>query len=94
MLDEAEPGSYRLTGDLKAPDLSTSVIQIQSDDVHLDLNGFAIRGQAGCSLASFCSPGSGAGIEGPGGNRPDPLRSFPRGRIRKGEPIFARAALV
>lgn len=40
----SQPGSYRLTGNLVVPDRDTTAIQVISDDVSIDLNGFAILG--------------------------------------------------
>jgi len=55
----AQPGSYRLTGDLAIPDENTAGIVIALNDGHvtLDLNGFAI----GCPTCT--GPGTGTGIE-------------------------------
>jgi hypothetical protein len=60
----AEPGSYRLTGDLIIPDQSTNGIQIISDDVTLDLNGYRIQGPVVCTglgATLNCSPDDGFG---------------------------------
>jgi hypothetical protein len=43
------PGSYRLTGSLTLPDADTVGIRVLSDDVSIDLNGFAILGPTSCS---------------------------------------------
>jgi hypothetical protein len=43
----SQPGSYRLTGSLEQPNDQTSVIEVTSSDVHLDLNGFNIVGIPG-----------------------------------------------
>jgi len=59
------PGSYRLTGNLNVPDANTTGIEIDSDDVTLDLNGFAILGSVTCSgePVTSCAPaGSGYGV--------------------------------
>ncbi len=40
----SQAGSYRLTGNLTVPDRDTTAIQVTSDDVSIDLNGFAILG--------------------------------------------------
>lgn len=40
----SQPGSYRLTGNLTVPDRETTAIQVTSDDVSIDLNGFALLG--------------------------------------------------
>ena len=49
------PGSYRLTGNLTLPDPDTTGIHVTADDVHIDLNGFAIS-------ESSASLGTGSGI--------------------------------
>ena len=46
-------GSYRLTGDLTAPDLDTTAIGVTADDVTIDLNGFAIIGPNDCTDPGF-----------------------------------------
>ena len=40
----SDPGSYVLTGDLVQSDADTYVIQVTSDHVTINLNGFSIRG--------------------------------------------------
>jgi len=59
----SQPGNYRLTGNLTVADGDTSVIQIVSDSVTLDLNGFTISGPALCTAgpATTC-PAIGKGI--------------------------------
>ncbi len=52
------PGSYLLTSDLLLPD-GTSGILLKSNDVHVDLNGFAVRGPAVCAQGA-CAPGAGS----------------------------------
>lgn len=56
-------GSYRLTGNLSVPDANTTGIEIESDDVTVDLNGFAIIGSVVCSgePVTSCSPSFGTG---------------------------------
>ena len=57
--------SYRLTSDLIVPDENTDGIAVDSSDVAIDLNGFAII-RSGCeSATSNCTPtsGTGSGIE-------------------------------
>ena len=59
------PGSYRLTGNLVITDLSANVIEITSDNVTIDLNGFSLIGPVVCtgSPVSSCPfMGSGTGI--------------------------------
>lgn len=58
----AQPGSYRLTGNLQVPDEDTTAILVQSDDVAIDLDGFAIHGVTTCGLTSCQPVGTGAGI--------------------------------
>ena len=57
-------GSYRLSGNLTAPDANTTAISITADNVILDLNGFSIIGPTLCGGPPIsCSPtGSGIGI--------------------------------
>jgi len=60
------PGSYRLTGTLPVGNANLSAIEITSNDVTLDLNGFLLLGPVFCegsgSGVSCTSSGSGAGI--------------------------------
>ena len=44
-----EPGSYRLTSNIVGFSTTTDVIQINSDNVTLDLNGFSIIGPRTCT---------------------------------------------
>lgn len=56
------PGSYVLTGNLSVPDENTTAIQVMSDDVTVDLNGFVIQGPVVCSGTPLdCSPSGGSG---------------------------------
>ena len=59
-----QSGSYRLTGNLIVPDLDTTAIQVTSDNVSIDLNGFEIRGPLPCTVGPVTCPppGLGAGI--------------------------------
>ena len=63
-----QSGSYRLSGSLIVPDANTDGIDINSDNVTLDLNGFIISGPVTCNaprnaLVVVCSAsGSGTGI--------------------------------
>jgi hypothetical protein len=50
-----QPGSYRLSGNLQVSALNTDAIEIQTNNVTLDLNGFSITGPVTCT-------GSGAGL--------------------------------
>jgi hypothetical protein len=67
------PGSYRLAGNLTVPDANTDAIVITSNNVTLDLNGFAILGPTVCGRSGggssgsiTCSPtGTGNGVNGP-----------------------------
>lgn len=53
-----EPGAYVLTGNLDNPDKDTNALVINAERVHLDLNGFRIKGPNACQPE--CShPGSG-----------------------------------
>jgi hypothetical protein len=63
-VDVTTPGSYRLTGNLILPNQNTDGISIQAAGVHVDLNGFSIRGTntyAG-PTAACTAAGSGSGI--------------------------------
>ncbi|MBK7949058.1 MAG: right-handed parallel beta-helix repeat-containing protein [Deltaproteobacteria bacterium] len=56
------PGSYVLTSNLVTPNESTSAISISTSGVHIDLNGFTIRGVTFCSAGAggvTCSPSNG-----------------------------------
>jgi hypothetical protein len=58
-------GSYRLSGNLTVPDANTTAIQIVSDNVTIDLNGFSIIGPTVCSgtPVTSCNPfGLGSGV--------------------------------
>jgi hypothetical protein len=74
----SQPGSYRLSGNLTVPDLDTTAIQITSDGVTLDLNGFSIIGPGVCTTdPTKCpSPGKGVGVQSGGdeGARPRGVR--------------------
>jgi len=54
------PGSYVLTDHLVVSS-DTNAIELLTDDVHLDLNGFVIAGPSSCGL-SACPGGSAGGI--------------------------------
>ena len=54
-----QPGSYKLSGNLTLPTVNTTGIDILSDNVTLDLNGFTIAGPLPCFA---CLPGSGDGV--------------------------------
>ena len=57
------PGSYRLAGNLTVPDANTNAVEISSDHVTLDLNGFAILGPTDCAGGFPCANrGIGRGI--------------------------------
>jgi hypothetical protein len=54
-----QPGSYRLSGNLTVPDANTTAIQVLTDNVTIDLNGFSIVGPVVCSgfpSVTSCSP--------------------------------------
>jgi hypothetical protein len=58
-----QPGSYRLAGNLTVSDLNTDAIDVNSNDVVIDLNGFRIAGPTVCAGSPLtCSPNSGFGI--------------------------------
>ena len=67
-------GSYRLAGNIVVPNADTTAIEITSNDVTLDLNGFAIVGPTVCPgtlsvPVTSCSPtGLGVGIRAGSGN--------------------------
>ena len=96
----ANPGSYRLTGNLQVPDASTSAITITAEDVTLDLNGFALLGVTTCTgdPVTSCTPiGSPASLTWAGSeiagcpvmfqggtNQPRRARSAPRAKSWQG----------
>jgi hypothetical protein len=66
----SKPGSYKLSSNLTISRVNTTGIEITSDDVTLDLNGFTIQGPTVCTPGSnnsvSCSPaGSGVGVNAP-----------------------------
>jgi hypothetical protein len=75
-------GSYRLSGNLTIPDLSTTGIDIHSSFVTIDLNGFSIIGPNDCSGAT-CLSGLGTGIQS-GDYLPNPSRIYFNIAIRNG----------
>lgn len=77
----SQPGSYRLSGNITVPDGDTTAIQITSDAVTLDLNGFSILGPVVCTTPTSCPPpGKGIGVQAVGDQT-----SGPRGvRVRNG----------
>ena len=54
-----QPGSYKLSGNLTVPNINTGAIVIASDNVTLDLNGFALIGPAVCAGGPLCGVVSG-----------------------------------
>jgi len=56
------PGIYRLTGNLRVPDVDTSAIVIASPMVVIDLNGFSINGPVLCPTTPVTCLGSGKGV--------------------------------
>ncbi len=59
-------GSYVLTSNITVPDVNTTAISVQADNVTIDLNGFSIQGPVVCTGApvTSCSPtGSGIGVD-------------------------------
>ncbi|WP_376693102.1 right-handed parallel beta-helix repeat-containing protein [Wenzhouxiangella sp. EGI_FJ10409] len=55
------PGSYRLTSDLTTSSVNTTLIQVSTDSVAIDLNGFSLRGPVTCSGTTLTCSGSGSG---------------------------------
>lgn len=65
-----ERGSYKLTSNLFPPDIHTSAIEINENDVTLDLAGFVILFPGnGCLSSGNCPQGAGSGINGDGSRR-------------------------
>jgi len=58
----SQPGSYRLTSNLAVPNADTTAIEISSDRVTIDLNGFSIIGPVTCVTGFQCSGGEGDGV--------------------------------
>lgn len=58
----SEPGSYRLSGNIVVPDANSTAIEITSDNVTLDLNGFTISGPNSCQPNPIRCTQSGSGI--------------------------------
>jgi hypothetical protein len=59
-----QSGSYRLSGNLTVPDANTTAIEITTDNVSVDLNGFSILGPTVCGSSSPCAnAGTGIGID-------------------------------
>src|SRR5690242_2434561 len=59
-----QPGSYRLSGNITGPDCDTTAIQITSDAVKPDLNGFSTPGPGVCTTPASCpSPGKGLAVQ-------------------------------
>ena len=58
----SQPGSYKLSGNLTVPDANTTAIEIASDHVTIDLNGFSITGPVDCSNRPCSGLGTGNGI--------------------------------
>jgi hypothetical protein len=53
----SQPGSYRLSGNLTVPTVSTAGIVITADHVTIDLNGFSISGTVVCfQTPALCEP--------------------------------------
>ncbi len=64
-----QEGSYRLTGNLNSPNQNFAMIRINTDNVTLDLNGFAILGTTVCTgtpVTSCSNTGLGGGVVAPG----------------------------
>jgi Right handed beta helix region len=50
----SQPGSYRLSGNLTVPDINTTAIEVKTDNVTIDLNGFSILGPVNCTGGFLC----------------------------------------
>src|SRR4051812_47183537 len=55
------PGQYRLSGNLTVPDVDTTAIEVATDHVTIDLNGFVIAGPVDCLPTLPACPGVGNG---------------------------------
>lgn len=80
----SQPGSYRLSSNLSIPDPGTPIgtaggIEIKSDNVTIDLNGFTIFGGASCFLS-----GGNFGCNGPAVSGIFALSGFSNITIRNG----------
>jgi hypothetical protein len=56
------PGSYRLTGNLNAPNADTDIIRVVAPDVTIQLSGFLLLGASSCNQSPtgpVCTPGGG-----------------------------------
>jgi hypothetical protein len=84
----SEAGSYRLTGNLTLPDADTNGIEIGTDHITVDLNGFAVIGPAVCTwthdppTTSCSSTGSGSGITGDSSGFPPENITILNGTVR------------
>lgn len=61
-IDLNSPGSYVLTSNLVSPNQSTSVVRLNTSGIHVDLNGFSIRGVTSCTAGAggvTCTPNDG-----------------------------------
>lgn len=58
-----QKGSYRLSGNLSVSDANTTAMEIRSDFVTIDMNGFSITGPADCSSRPCTPRGTGRGIQ-------------------------------
>ena len=58
----ANPGSYRLTGNLTTNSVNQTLIEVTTDDVNIDLNGFSLLGPVSCSGGTLVCSSSGSGI--------------------------------
>jgi len=82
-------GSYVLTGDLNPP-ADVIGIQVDADDVNIDLNGFAIRGNLVCVPNSCTGTGPSAAISVPA----SPLTNGRRCSVRNGSITGVGTAVV
>ena len=58
----ANPGSYRLTGNLTTSSVNQTLIEVTTDDVNIDLNGFSLLGPVTCSGGTLVCSSSGSGV--------------------------------
>ncbi|MEM7053341.1 MAG: hypothetical protein AAF446_02220 [Pseudomonadota bacterium] len=58
----SNPGSYRLTGNLSINSVNQTAISVDTDNVSIDLNGFALIGIVTCSGGTLSCSDSGSGV--------------------------------
>jgi len=84
-----QSGSYVLTGDL-TPTPDVFGIQVDADDVAIDLNGFAIRGNLTCVPGACTGSGPSSGISVPA----SPLTNGRRCTVRNGAIIGINGSAI